>query len=180
MNDQEKQAQMKKPTPHFLAFLEREWAKYHGPFDGPAAIPRMPPVFLKGALVALEYVEPEKTPERTFTIPYEVPSQNVKGHWSKKHNISCQWMMSAIANNGKRKEHRKMRMRLVCFRKKLCTDIANLYGGAKPCVDGIKRSGLLVDDSDRWCHIEYEQHLAKKSPTGKPCTVVMLWPMEES
>jgi hypothetical protein len=170
---------MKTPSPAFLDYMTRCWTEYHGPFDGPAEIPAMPPAFLRGALYALEYVEPEKIPERTFIVPYEVPSQNAKGHWSKGHKISCQWMMAAIFHNGKRKEHRKMRMRLVCYRKKLCTDIANLYGGAKKPIDGIKRSGLIVDDSDRWCHIEYEQHLAKESPTKKPCTVVMLWPMEE-
>jgi hypothetical protein len=171
---------VKTPSPAFLDYLTRCWTKYHGPFSGPAEIPAMPPAFLRGALYALEYVEPEKIPERTFVIPYEIQSQNtLRGHWTKAHKISCQWMMIGIANNPMRKkEHRKMRMRLVCYRKSLCTDIANLYGGAKPCVDGIKRSGLLVDDSDRWCHIEYEQHLAKESPTKKPCTVVMLWPME--
>ncbi len=169
---------MKTPSPAFLDYLTRCWAEYHGPFDGPAEIPAMPPSFLRGALYALEYVEPEKIPERTFIVPYEVPSQNTKGHWSKKHKISCQWMMIGVAESkGKKKEHRKMRMRLVCYRKKLITDIANLYGGAKPCIDGLKRAGIIYDDSDRWCHIEYEQRLAKESPTG-PCTVVMLWPME--
>ncbi len=172
---------MKPPSPAFLDYLTRCWTEYHGPFDGPAEIPAMPPSFLRGALYALDFKEPDKDPERTFIVPYEVPSQNVKGHWSKKHKIRCQWLTVCASNNPTRKqEQRRMRMRLVCYRKKLITDIANLYGGAKPCVDGIKQSGLIYDDADIWCRIEYEQELAKKSPTGKPCTVVMLWSMEES
>jgi hypothetical protein len=51
---------MKKPSPHFMEYLERKWTEYHGPFDCPASIPDMPPAFLRGALYALEYKEPEK------------------------------------------------------------------------------------------------------------------------
>lgn len=172
---------MKTPTPAFLDYMARCWAEYHGPFDGPAEIPAMPPAFLRGALYALEYVEPEKEPEMTFIVPYEIQSQNtLRGHWTKAHKISCWTMMAALANNpGRKKEHRKMLMRLVCYRKKLITDIDNLIAGSKPFKDGIKRAGFLVDDSDKWLKVEYVQELSSKSPTGKPCTVVMLWPMEE-
>ena len=174
-------AKMKTPSPSFLDFMTRCWAEYHGPNDGPTEIPAMPPAFLRGAMYALEYVKPEKIPERTFIIPYEIQSQNtLRGHWAKADKISRQTMISALSHNpGRKKEHRKMRMLLTCYRKKLITDIDNLIAGSKPFKDGIKRAGFLVDDSDKWLKVEYVQELSKKSPTGKPCTVVTLWPLEE-
>lgn len=44
-------------------------------------------------------------------------------------------------------------------------DKDNLAGGCKQLVDAMVRAALLVDDSERWCEIEYVQRKADKSGT---------------
>lgn len=63
---------------------------------------------------------------------------------------------------------------IIAYRLRRCADVANLIGGAKPCVDGLVDAGLLVDDRDSMATITYEQQVASKSPTGLPHTTIQI------
>ena len=66
-------------------------------------------------------------------------------------------------------------VKLTSYRVQLITDHDNLVGGAKQMRDAIKTVGLIIDDSDAHCYFDYCQELAKKSPTGKPGTLVQVY-----
>lgn len=115
-------------------------------------------------------------------IHLEIPSQNSTGTgktWRaraagiKKLRTAWHWATKAAmrADNvtiatGFRTLH------IVAYRKRTCTDLANLIGGAKACIDGMVDAGLLVDDGVKHCTIHYAQDVASKSPTKKPCTII--------
>jgi hypothetical protein len=46
--------------------------------------------------------------------------------------------------------------------------------GAKWLVDGLVKAGLLVDDSDQWAAVEYEQHLSRAYPQVIPFTAIFI------
>ena len=72
----------------------------------------------------------------------------------------------------------RVTLHLTAYRRRLCRDNANLIGGAKGLIDAIVREKIIQDDDDQHVLITYEQHLASKSPTGKPCTVIRWGAME--
>ena len=70
---------------------------------------------------------------------------------------------------------RKMRLNLFVGRKRLL-DPDNLYGGAKPVIDAIKKVALLYDDSVAYINLEIHQYSCGKA---KPSTLITLEPFEE-
>lgn len=139
-----------------------------------------------------------------LVIAKDIPSQNVtqRWHWSKQRKEVKRWSaMCAQVTDAKRvgvwasrvlspdipgKAHflyrhdtwtgfGKRAVRITSYRGRLLTDHANLVGGCKGLIDGLVRSGLLVDDSDEWMSATYFQELRShpENPTpGKSCTVV--------
>ncbi len=119
-----------------------------------------------------------------FVIPAEIPSQNEteKGRtrnarWAKTKARRNLWRLlcaAGMVKGGVRLATGPRKIHIVSYRRKRCRDIANVIGGAKSCVDGMVDAGLLLDDSDidGKALITYEQDVASKSPTKKPCTVV--------
>ncbi len=112
-------------------------------------------------------------------IPLEIPSQNESDHmhWSKRHKMTKlweTWIRYAMRPNAMDCASGKRSVHIHAFRKRRITDASNLHGGAKYAVDAIKRCGLLIDDSDKWVTLTYEQSVASKSPTKKPCTRITI------
>lgn len=68
----------------------------------------------------------------------------------------------------------KRKVYITAFRTQRCRDIGNLIGGAKSLIDGLVHAKLLVDDSTKWAEFVYHQEVASKSPTGKPCTTILI------
>lgn len=86
-------------------------------------------------------------------------------HWSKRSNHSKGWEEAIYyALGGKvKKSKKKMRVKVSSYRKRLL-DTDNLIGGFKGGRDALKRLGLIVDDSPKWCDFEYEQSVGKSYP----------------
>lgn len=117
-----------------------------------------------------------------ISIPYEIPSQNHtnKSHWaSKSRDVTTVARYVNIFGwqfcnaKGPRSLH------ILSYRRRLCTDRANLIGGAKSMIDGIVRARALVDDCDRLATITYDQRVLSQMPDDlaekfhrKPCTVL--------
>lgn len=102
-----------------------------------------------------------------FAIPYDIPSQNVSArrHWRANyrdvalvaHMVRCvAWPICSA--KGPRA------VTITSYRKQRITDEANLIGGAKSFVDGLVKSGALVDDNDKMARITYRQDVLSKIP----------------
>lgn len=114
-----------------------------------------------------------------FLIKREIPSQNKRDrrHWRIDHKETKDVeSILRYAMRGNKMDEAKVKkiVTLISYRRQRITDVANLHGGAKGWVDAIKRAGLIVDDSDKWAEIKYEQFTLKHSPTGKPCTIIRI------
>lgn len=119
----------------------------------------------------------------TFSIPYNIMSQNTRDslHWSKR-NRDTKKAEGMIRLRPRAPKANGMRdVWITSYRSQRCADIANLIGGAKGLIDAIVRAGLLVDDSDKFAHIHYEQFPLSKMPpdlaeqfSGRPCTTISL------
>lgn len=59
-------------------------------------------------------------------------------------------------------ETRLMKVGIVSYRVRLL-DLTNLWAGAKPVPDGLKRLGYLVDDSPKWCDLTVTQQKCIKA-----------------
>lgn len=120
----------------------------------------------------------------TLHIPLEIPSQNQTergrnwraraGQTRDRRNAWALLCRSQMALLGIEKATGPRKLTIFAFRKRLCTDIANLIGGAKACVDGLVDAGLIQDDRDSKARIVYEQHLAKEihGTSSKPFTMI--------
>lgn len=105
----------------------------------------------------------------TFTIPYEIPSQNAfrgaKWFSIKKEVDRIYFLIRHYTAQIKIPEPTgKRRLLLTAYRTKKCTDKANLVGGAKYLVDAIVRAKLLIDDNDDMVDIIYEQKVLSELP----------------
>lgn len=96
-------------------------------------------------------------------IPGLLPSQNVRerSHWATRRRQEKRWERAILWQTGIEDgtTSRRRKVRIISFRRQRITDHANLVGGAKGLVDCLVRAGLLVDDSDRWASISYDQGL---------------------
>lgn len=112
-------------------------------------------------------------------IPGLLPSQNVRerSHWAVRRRQEKLWERSILWQTGIEDgtTSRRRKVRIISFRRQRITDHANLVGGAKGLIDCLVRAGLLVDDSDRWASISYDQGLRSdpRNPMpGADCIVV--------
>lgn len=108
-----------------------------------------------------------------------LPSQNVRErtHWATRRRQEKRWDRAIRWQTGLEDgtTSRRRKVRIISFRRQRITDNANLVGGAKGLIDCLVRAGLLVDDSDRWAAISYEQGLRSdpRNPLpGADCIVV--------
>lgn len=120
----------------------------------------------------------------TILITAEIPSQNEtergRSHIiraAKKRSMRNTWGWMAkcmMSENGIPRATGPRRLKITAYRKRLCSDIANLIGGAKACIDGLVDAGLLQDDRDAEAAITYAQGLTSSSPygKGKVCTLI--------
>lgn len=98
------------------------------------------------------------TEPRTITIvvPGRPPNPNrIRGHWAKRNGIAQRWKQLAW---GCALEQLPVRWRPMeratlevvhVVPTKAARDHDNLVAGIKPCLDGLVRAGVVVDDSDR-------------------------------
>ena len=93
-------------------------------------------------------------------IPARTPTLNVwqRWHWRERNKykkaltaevgwLVVSWPKAAVK-------------RYVVITRRYATNQAdkdNIAGGCKPLVDALVKGGVLVDDSPRWCEIEYKQ-----------------------
>lgn len=120
----------------------------------------------------------------TIELPYEVPSQNARDgqHWSARHRERKEltWRVrAALPPGGCPHGTRKRAVVIHAFRRRRITDRANLVGGAKALVDALVAAGVLVDDSDRWAAITYDQGLHMRAGYAVPTTVVSIYEIDE-
>ncbi len=118
----------------------------------------------------------------TIFIPLEIPSQNVtekgrswRGRAAKtklRRANWCQMCRFDMCQLSIPRATAPRSLHIIAYRTRRCSDIGNLIGGAKACVDGMADTGLILDDRDSKARITYDQAVASKSPTGKPCTVI--------
>lgn len=118
-----------------------------------------------------------------ITIPLEIPSQNslYKGLNPKVIHARIRlireaWRWHAWAEmlrHGIKGATGSRKLLIFAHRKRKCSDIANLIGGAKPCIDGLKDAGLIVDDSDKFMRAEYHQYTVSRGE--KPKTVIEVY-----
>ena len=118
----------------------------------------------------------------TITIPFEIPSQNVtekgrnwRGRAAKTKARRWAWNVACRQEMARAGIHIATAPRFIhitAYRKRFCSDIANLIGGSKACVDGLVDAGLLLDDRDSKAGNTYAQALASAHPSKKPCTVI--------
>lgn len=126
----------------------------------------------------------------TLQVPLQIPSQNQTGRgrtWRARAGSTkrlraawCAWTAMEMRAKGLPIATGPRRIHVVAYRTQRCSDIANLIGGAKACVDGMVDAGLLVDDRDALALITYEQAVASKSPTKRPHTTITVTINEET
>lgn len=119
-----------------------------------------------------------------YIVNVAIPSQNdtEREHWSVKHRRSQKvesWLRSLMCPAEALDEPRKRSVHVISYRRRRCSDIANLIGGAKGHIDALTRCKLLWDDSDEWAAITYEQQTLRGSPVrsygkGQPCTLFIV------
>lgn len=118
--------------------------------------------------------------EHTLLVPQRViPSQNVRDrwHWRQRHQDLRLWeiYLRAAAPRLPQRPESKRWVRITSLRTQLMFDDANLRGGAKGLVDALVRLGFLRDDSDKYCHIDYQQ---VQAPKPLRCTRIDIYPTE--
>jgi hypothetical protein len=106
-------------------------------------------------------------------VIYEaIKSQNTreKQHWGSRARDNKRWRayVRAAMTPAERSQvvNVKRRVVITSIRGRLL-DVGNLVGGAKGLVDALVQCGILVDDSPKWCEIEYHQRIKTKSETQK-------------
>jgi len=67
---------------------------------------------------------------------------------------------------------------ITSYRAQLITDSSNLVGGAKGLVDAMVHIGLMLDDSDEWVHISYEQKKCKRVDERTEIYCDLFWPVQ--
>jgi hypothetical protein len=112
-------------------------------------------------------------------IHMETPSLNSRErwHWARQRKEVtdwAKWFTYSQRPGGLDKAIGKRSVAIISYRKQRCRDEANLIGGCKGMIDGLVRSGLLVDDSIKLATFTYAQDVASKSPTKKPCTRIVI------
>lgn len=119
-------------------------------------------------------------------LPIEIKSQNAFqwSHWRKYAGYKNRLFKTLrlflgsgdiseeeyTVEAGQLKKHRKVckrekrRVEIIRIKKQGQRDFddANLRGGAKPIPDGLKEFGWLVDDSNEWVHVDYDQKTQKE------------------
>ncbi len=94
-----------------------------------------------------------------ITIPRLVPSGNkgVFQHWRKYAEERDLWysLIRAQLTPKVPPEH-KVTVQIVSYRQRLL-DYGNLVAGCKPIPDGLKKFGVIKDDSPKWFECSYSQ-----------------------
>jgi hypothetical protein len=117
---------------------------------------------------------------KSITIPYNVPSQNVRDrwHWSIRNRdknlaVSLVRLHLSLADYRPSTLGAMVRVTITAYRKRRMSDAANLVGGAKGLVDALVTTGILTDDDTTHCSITYHQEQLKHSPMlNTACTVI--------
>lgn len=118
-----------------------------------------------------------------LTISFEVPSQNrtERRHWSTraKERRDLNWMIAAaLPRGGCQHDGRRRRIQILAYRRRRITDQANLVGGCKTLVDALVATGVIVDDSEQWVDLHYEQGLYRTAGYDRPTTVIRIYDIE--
>lgn len=123
-----------------------------------------------------------QTKENTIVIGRRIPSQNTRDHMHpmERHRERNDWITLLRHCIGPMPapptEHQNIF--ITSYRAQLITDSANLVGGAKGLVDAMVHIGLMLDDSDRWVHISYEQKKCKRVDERTEIYCDLFWPVQ--
>lgn len=91
------------------------------------------------------------------------------GHWQKKRELRDKWLWLIRAARLKAKvfdppKYPKATVTIERFGKRH-VDPDNLAGGAKVVFDGLRREGLILDDSPKHITAQYFQHVGNRRGT---------------
>jgi len=81
------------------------------------------------------------------------PNDHLGHHWSKHHKDHKQWRKDVMKALGR---DRFQVVSIMLHRKRLL-DPDNAAGSIKGCLDGLRDSGLIYDDSGRWILLTVDQ-----------------------
>jgi len=91
----------------------------------------------------------------------------VKMSWRKKYQHKKDWVTwlmvcQSYQDKYKADEGDFRYVKIRSFRNRTIRDEVNFRIGAKPLIDALVQLKLLWDDSDKYCHIDYEQIQVKR------------------
>lgn len=117
-------------------------------------------------------------------INREVQSGNklAYGHWRHRMKDKQAWMiliksfllrsLTSLASDAQQPKGKRS-VHVLGYRKRILDD-DNFIAGFKHGRDCLVTLGLLKDDNATWCSFTYEQQLASKHPSKRPCTFITI------
>ena len=101
-------------------------------------------------------------------IPVTIPSANqlLRMHYQARKRLMWEfmWEIRAAGIESRGNAGREKRtVRITSYRGRML-DKDNLYGGAKVCLDAIKKMNLIRDDSPKWIELEVIQVSERLNP----------------
>ena len=96
----------------------------------------------------------------TFEIPGRLPGLNElvgNSHWAtyaRKKKVNGEMVMACIMFHRLKPIKGKARVTITCYEPNARRDEDNIISGAgKIILDALKKTGIIHDDSQKWCHV---------------------------
>ena len=81
------------------------------------------------------------------------PNERERLHWTDRHRANKKWRTDILKALGRDKF---CEVGITLHRRRLL-DVNNAFSSLKPVIDGLRDTGLIVNDSARWCVIKADQ-----------------------
>ena len=98
-------------------------------------------------------------------LPIISGNKLLRMHWTKRAKIRDDYYMAIIEQIEYPMMAKEIKAKVIILsRRSRLLDKDNLYAGAKPLVDALKKSGLIWDDSPRWINLKVRQVIDAGNP----------------